>query len=291
MKLQASHHGRDGRHQAPPAVQTWSYRLDKAASYDSNLGNAELVGSGVTALGRASFADKFGEYYTAFFGLSVGLERLCKLALVADHAISHNGRMPDERVVSRFGHKLVDVMDAVDAVAQKHKLTPEYPRPLTTISVKIIECLDAFADARRGRYANFAAIGNPKLGQEEPIRKWWGDVAELILEEQYFGKHAQERVAGAARVIDTLLSPATVLYFDETGETMQDVLSSSIRTQQTAIVQKYGRYSALTVVRWLADMFLHLSDLTSSNAFFGMPDFFNVYTVDDKLLKTRKVWP
>src|SRR5271154_2019114 len=43
MKLQASHHGRDGRHQAPPAVQTWSYRLDKAASYDSNLGNAELV--------------------------------------------------------------------------------------------------------------------------------------------------------------------------------------------------------------------------------------------------------
>src|SRR5271163_1418694 len=42
MKLQASHHGRDERHQAPPAVQTWSYRLDKAASYDSNLGNAEL---------------------------------------------------------------------------------------------------------------------------------------------------------------------------------------------------------------------------------------------------------
>src|SRR5271155_5391146 len=41
MKLQASHHGRDERHQAPPAVQTWFYRLDKAAS-DSNLGNAEL---------------------------------------------------------------------------------------------------------------------------------------------------------------------------------------------------------------------------------------------------------
>jgi hypothetical protein len=97
--------------------------------------------------------------------------------------------MPDERVVSRFGHKLVALMDAVDAVAQEHKLTPEYPRPLTTISVKIIECLDAFA--RRGRYANFAAIGGPKLGQEEPIRQWWGDVAELILAEHYFGKHAQ----------------------------------------------------------------------------------------------------
>jgi hypothetical protein len=80
-------------------------------------------------LGRASYADKFGEYYTAFFGLSVGLERLCKLALVADHAISHNGQMPDERVVRRFGHKLVDLMDAVAGVAHERKLTLKYLVP------------------------------------------------------------------------------------------------------------------------------------------------------------------
>jgi hypothetical protein len=42
MKLQASHHDRDGRHQAPLALKTWSYRLNKADSYDSNLGNTEL---------------------------------------------------------------------------------------------------------------------------------------------------------------------------------------------------------------------------------------------------------
>ena len=126
-------------------------------------------------MGRAGYADKFGEYYTAFFGLSVGLERLCKFALVADYALSHNGRMPEEKVVSSFKHKLVGLMDAVDAVAQNHKLTLEYPSsppppPPTTISVKIIECLDAFADARRGRYANFAALGDPKLesGRADP---------------------------------------------------------------------------------------------------------------------------
>lgn len=273
----------------PEAKNPWDIPEWHAIRREATLVR-HLVGSGVTALGRASFADKFGEYYTAFFGLSVGLERLCKLALVADHAISHNGRMPEESVVRRFRHKLVDLTDAVDAVAQNHKLTLKYPRPLTAISVKIIECLEAFADASRGRYANFAAIGDPKLGQEEPIRKWWGDVAELILEERYFGKHAQECVEDAARVVDTLLSPATVLYFNETGETMQDILSSSIRAQQTAIVQEYGRYYALTVVRWLADVFLHLSDLTNSSVFFGMLDFFHIYIVDDKLLRTRRVW-
>jgi hypothetical protein len=33
-----------------------------------------LLGSGVTSLGRANYADNMGEYYTALFGLSVGLE-------------------------------------------------------------------------------------------------------------------------------------------------------------------------------------------------------------------------
>ena len=55
-------------------------------------------------------------------------------------------------------------------------------------------------------------------------------------------------------------------------------------------MQEYGRYYALTVVRWLADVFLHLSDLTNSSVFFGMLDFFHIYIVDDKLLRTRRVW-
>ncbi|MCM4863688.1 hypothetical protein MMS55_29130 [Escherichia coli] len=32
----------------------------------------QLIGSGATAIGKANYADKIGEYYTAFFGLSVG---------------------------------------------------------------------------------------------------------------------------------------------------------------------------------------------------------------------------
>jgi hypothetical protein len=196
-----------------------------------------LVGSGVTALGRANYADKTGEYYTAFFGLSVGLERLAKLILVADHAISHNGQMPEERVVRKFGHKLVDLTNAANVVTQKHKLELDYPRPTTGISAKIIECLDAFADAGRGRYANFATLGDPNLGQEEPIRKWWDEVAKLILNEHYYTKQAQERIETRAKVVDTLMSPFTMaLYINETGEAMQDVLSSSIRTGQTHIV-------------------------------------------------------
>ena len=52
--------------------------------------SAEQIAQGVTALGKANHAQK-GIYTQAFFGLSIGLERLAKLILLADHAISNSG--------------------------------------------------------------------------------------------------------------------------------------------------------------------------------------------------------
>ncbi|MER9263252.1 hypothetical protein NKI63_01530 [Mesorhizobium sp. M0410] len=255
-----------------------------------------LIGSGATALGRANYADQVGEYYTAFFGLSVGLERLAKLILVADHAIANAGQMPDERVVRRFRHNLTDLMEAAHKVADKQALKLDFPRPTNAISPKIIECLDAFADAGRGRYANFAALGDPNLGQHDPIGKWWGEVAELILKEHYYGKETQKRVEGRASMVDAVMSPISmVLYINEIGDTMQDVLTSSIRTGQTKLVQRFGRYYALMVVRWLSEVFSELSRSAcythKVEAFFGVWEYFQTYTVDDSFLKTRRNWP
>jgi hypothetical protein len=254
-----------------------------------------LVGSGVTALGRANYADGLGEYYTAFFGLSIGLERLAKLILVADYTISNSGQMPEQKVIREFGHKLAHLTKTADNIARKHQLELEYPRPTSAISAKIIECLDAFADAGRGRYANFAALGDPNLGSEEPIRKWWEEVAELILKEHYGGKQAQQGVEARAKVVDSLISPATTAYTNEIGEAMQDVFSSSVRTGQTSIVQQYGRYYTLAMVRWLAGVFSDLSRLArgthSLDAFFGVWEYFDTYMVDDDFLKNRKIWP
>jgi hypothetical protein len=255
-----------------------------------------LIGSGATSLGRANYADQIGEYYTAFFGLSVGLERLAKLILVTDHAIANNGQMPAEQVLRKYGHKLVDLIDAADTTATKHGLKLSYPRPSTAISAKIVECLDAFADAGRGRYANFAALGDPNLGQEEPIRKWWGEVAELILKEYYYGKPVQLQVEGRASVIGALMSPISMVrHINEAGDPMQDVRTSSIRTGQTDLVQRHGRYFALTVVRWLSEVFSKLSQVAcythNMDAFFGVNEYFQTYTVEDSFLKTRKIWP
>lgn len=97
----------------PCEVHEW-HALGREASLVRHL-----IGSGATAIGRANYADKMGEYYTAFFGLSVGLERLSKLILVAHYAIENQGRMPDERVVRKFGHKLIDLTNEVENISEK----------------------------------------------------------------------------------------------------------------------------------------------------------------------------
>lgn len=255
-----------------------------------------LIGSGATAIGRANYADKMGEYYTAFFGLSVGLERLSKLILVANYAIENSGKMPDEKVVRKFGHKLIDLANEVERISEKMQLSLRYSRPTQEIPQKILECLDSFADARRGRYANFASLDNPNLTEDEPINKWWGEVAECILEKHYYGKAAQKRVESRAELIDSMISSFTmVIQTNESGHTMQDVESASIRTGQNAIVQKWGRYHSLAIARWLSTVLSELSQIAcythNIDGFFGLNEYFYSYTVDDSFLKTRKVWP
>ena len=255
-----------------------------------------LLGSGVTSLGKANYADKAGEYYTAFFGLSIGLERLAKLVLVANYAIAHNNQMPPKEVLKEFGHKLVKLLKEVENVQANYSLKLDYPRSTTQISNAIVERLDAFADARRGRYVNFSTLGDPNLGKQEPIRKWWDDVAELILAEHYYGKPVQKKVEAQAKFISSALSPISLVRFtNEKGEALQDVESSSILTGQTSIVQRYGRFYALLVVRWLSDVFSKLSERACYthriDALFGVWEFFYTYRVNDNFLKTRKIWP
>jgi hypothetical protein len=253
----------------------------------------QLLGSGVTALGRANYV-KTGEYYTAFFGLSIGLERLAKLILVADCVISNSGMLPKQKDVRKYRHNLIQLIDTADQLAQKHRLSLDYPRPATVISAKIIECLDAFADASRGPYANFTTLGDPNLGHQEPIQQWWGKVAELILRDRYYGKDAQDRAETQAKLVEEMISPAAVMYVNETGGAMRDVPSASIRSAQDSVVQQYGRYYALTIVRWLAEVFSKLASeacYAHNEAFSGVWEYFRTFTLDDRILKRHKIWP
>ena len=255
-----------------------------------------LLGSGVTALGRANYADKKGEYYTAFFALSVGIERLCKLILVIDYTLSNDGRMPTQEVVRKYGHHLEKLTDEVASAANRHAIREEYNRPAGKIVSAIISNLDGFADARRGRYANFEALGDTNLTSHEPVSKWWLEVAEPILIEHYKGTKTQTKVESNARLLDHLIGTFTLVrYTTETRELMSDVETASRRTGQTAVVQKWSRFYTLKLIRWLSEVYKEMAYKAvygkRYDAFFGSWEFFDTFIVDDHFLRMRKIWP
>lgn len=258
---------------------------------------SQILGSGATALGRASYGSGFGEYYTAFFGLSIGIERLAKLILVADYALENGGELPGQSVVRKYGHKLKELIAQIGGIAGKRGISVPYIRPDHPICAAVINCLDAFSDASRGRYANFEAIGNPSFDPaNEPVNKWWTEVVEPILDRHYRGKRAEDGVKQRAAIIDSMIGDITlVLHTSETGEIMSDLTTASERTGQTKWAQKYGRFYTLSVVRWLAHIFDEMTHTAGYqpglDSLFGHYEFFQTYTVEDNFLLTRKVWP
>src|SRR5262245_9371738 len=95
--------------------ETWLALAREAATA------AEHLAIGATALGQANYAQD-ARYGQAFFALSVGIERSCKLALVVDHAVEHLGVFPTNEGVLRYRHNLRRLLDRLDEIGARRGL-------------------------------------------------------------------------------------------------------------------------------------------------------------------------
>lgn len=263
------------------------------------LGNeAELAGTqialGVTALGRASHA-RHGDYTIAFFDLAIGLERLGKLIVIADHAIGHGGKFPDNEFLKRrFSHDLAKLLDHCEAVSGARTSTSEYSkRPNDRVHQGIIQTLSEFG--RLTRYHNLdSLVGGKGAALEEPVGAWWKRVGEPILA-QHYTAHQREKDNAMATAMDKLMRSNTLVrHFAETGESINDVATLNRRAGATRVVQKYGRLYVLQIVRWLSCMISELTyEATAQHgieAFAGLEEPFKVFFNDDDYFRTRKTW-
>ncbi len=266
----------------------------KAIGRESALA-CNLIGSGVTNLGNASYAN-LGNYYTAFFCLSIGIERLAKLALVADYAIENSATMPSQEFLRNYGHNLANLLKKCEGFIDKHHINLKYRYDRNLISDKIIECLDAFAAATKGRYANFGELSNPTFGNEEPVKKWWAEVAELILQKKFRDTKMEEKALRDAELIGEVMSPAYVALSTEQGQNVSDVSSVVYRMREIKFVQKYGRFYTLITIRWLSEILCGVAQIAAHRynipAFIGLEEhYYGNYILDDIFLKNRKRWP
>jgi hypothetical protein len=252
----------------------------------------EQIATGVTILGRANHMET-GLYSQAFFGLSIGLERLGKLIIVADYAIGHGGRFPTDAYLREIGHDLQGILARCEAIGKSVDAPGSYSaRPSDPIHKGIEETLSKFATG--SRYYNLDYIAGATGQASDPIAMWWMKVAQPICERHYSDKQ-RKKESNAARFATKYLGGfSLVLSHAEDGTEIDDMGDIFGRTGQTAVVQKYGRLYTLQIVRWLASI---LEALSFSGAYrqrieplLGLEEPFRIFGNDDHYLRDRKTW-
>jgi hypothetical protein len=253
---------------------------------------AEHLAVGVTALGKANYA--FPAYYSqAFFALSVGLERSCKLALIVQHAISNNGVFPPESTVRSYRHDLGMLLLQCDAL----RITNAYATPalpVGPIHQAIIEILSSFA-SNVTRYYNidFLTKGPAGVHADEPMRQWQLRVVNPILRDFCSPKQIQA-VRTRADVISALIGNHTMVrHTSEDGSPLETVADASTQTGLTHLTTPFVRLHVLRIARFVAELLGELGTQSQAKRIEDVPylsEFYMIFMADDAYFKSRKVW-
>lgn len=251
----------------------------------------EQLCSGINALGKANHAQT-GLYAQAFFGLSIGFERLCKIAIVADYAIQNAGRYPNNKYLKSFGHDLESLVAKCDEISIRCRAGKDYwDRPRSDIHKNIVSVLSDFGKATR--YYNLDFIGGKAGDAIDPIHAWWERVGEPILL-----RHADAnslRAKAQAEVLDMVAAETTYIrHTTEDGKLIIGLGSLIARGAGSLVVQKYGTFYVLQVARWISYLAYDLSQYAGYtmkiDGLFGVYERVQMFMHPDSVLRKRRRW-
>jgi hypothetical protein len=220
---------------------------------------------------------------------------LGKLIVIADHAIEHHGKFPDNNFLkNKISHDLRLLLDHCEVVSGARRSTSEYSkRPNDKVHQGIIQTLSEFGTLTR--YYNLDLLAGGKAAKlPEPVGAWWRRVGEPILSQHYTAHQREKDNATADFMHEMTRANVLVRHFSETGESMNDLATLVRRAGATHVIQKYGRLYVLQIVRWLTYM---IFDLAHEGAYkqrieplLGVEEPFKLFLNDDRYFRSRKTW-
>lgn len=120
-----------------------------------------------------------GRFYTAFFQLSVGLERMMKATFIINVMREHGMAVPTDRQLRDFGHNLVSLFDHLAGLTVPGRTNPLQAIRTDSIERAILEFLGDFANG--ARYHNLDSLVK-RQRFVDPLEKW-SSIIERVLKE------------------------------------------------------------------------------------------------------------
>ncbi|OFA05646.1 hypothetical protein [Duganella sp. HH101] len=253
--------------------------------------------SGFDLLLKANFfQDKDGYFYSSFFHISIGMERLLKLAVVTHYMLTNNYSTPTiKQLKNQFGHDVKTLYgECVKLMPTYHSKRIKQP----TLEPEDEALIDFFTEyATNSRYFNLNEVCEAKLSLS-PLDKWL-EIARTVYE-----RHTPHQVRQKC-AMDLLYSMdrtgqlnGFTIHLDESGHPMMvfDCLHRQYVIEKSAPLIIWRLVEALRPIHLLLEAMAHkASEYENSQAIATMviphyEDFFYFLLADKTTIKRRKRW-
>ncbi len=132
--------------------------------------------SGLTELHKANVYNK-GNFYSALFNLSIGMERLLKVIVIVDYMLRNKLATPSSKELKNYGHNILDLYNSSFNIANKRNIEILDLSSFDTINTRLINLLNDFSKITR--YHNLDTLSNAKTNQD-PLYEW-NEIIGLVL--------------------------------------------------------------------------------------------------------------
>lgn len=253
--------------------------------------------SGFDLLLKANFfQDKDGYFYSSFFNISIGMERLLKLAVITHHMLTNSYSTPTiKQLKNQFGHDVRTLYgECVKLMPTYHSKRTEQP-DLENEDQALIDFFTEYANS--SRYFNLNEVCEAKMDRS-PLDKWL-EIARSIYE-QYTPHQVRHRCA-----MDLLYSMdkagrsnSFTAYLDESGHPMMvfDCLHRQYVIQKSAPLVIWRLVEILRPIHLLLKAMAHKAseyEKSQGKRIMIIPhyeDFFYFLLANKAAIKRRKRW-
>lgn len=138
---------------------------------EGHLARASLL-TGIDLLLKANLDErKIGNFYSSFFQLTIGIERILKLVVIANHMLENNYKPPtDGELKSKYGHNIKATYLYALSVRNKWGHKKVAPPISGSIEDNILDFLEKFAN--KARYYNLRELNNT-TADRGPLGDWY----------------------------------------------------------------------------------------------------------------------
>lgn len=184
---------------------------------EASLASTSIRG-GLTALNKCTITDK-GTFYSAFFQLSVGLERFFKIIYILQFMIDNNLNKPKFEEIKALGHKIEILHKNAVEVGKKHTTNPLEFEP-NDLQNDLIDMLSEFG--HQSRYYVLNTITKAKRKTNDPL-ELWNDILESGFWSYFSSNKRQKVVNEALSIVDRSGKFTYSQYFSLDGYIMSEV--------------------------------------------------------------------